>query len=497
MWQRFTERARKVIFYAQEEAQRLGESQVSTEHLLLGLIRETDSVAARILDRLGVSPQRIRAEIERYAPRGDARLGQEMQLTARAKRVIDLAYDEARQLNNNYIGTEHLLLGLIREGDGLAARVLHKLGVDLGRARNEVRQIQDQPAEVVPAPEARPSLIHELGQDMNRLAFERKLGTAYERDAEIYTVLQILAKLNRRNPLLVGERGVGKTTIVHGVVNVLVYGEPPEPLKGVQVVALPPDVLMWQMASVSIAARFVNELHRIADRLILFIDDLESLFDLGSRTSPVEPLHALKQVLNIGGVRCIGVYNTGSPHDSERLAQLQSLFEKVPIGEPTPEAVIRMLHRRRHLLHQQSGLQITDEAIEKAVQLSMRYLPDRRLPDKAIDLLESAVARVSLRSTLLPPEYYQRLAEEGQPTRLRKEEQLHYLRQLLEQLQQAQPESQQMAQLLEEQKQRVRQLIQHLEAEQEPPTTLTPQHVAEQLHEWTGIPIEQLMADAP
>jgi ATP-dependent Clp protease ATP-binding subunit ClpC len=159
MWQRFTERARKVIFYAQEEAQRMGESQVGPEHLLLGLIRENDSVAARILDRLGVSMQRIRSEIERYAPRGDARPGQEMQLTARAKRVIDLAYDEARQLNNNYIGTEHLLLGLIREGEGLAARVLHKLGVDLERARREVMQLQDHEGHSSPAPSL-PTVAH-------------------------------------------------------------------------------------------------------------------------------------------------------------------------------------------------------------------------------------------------------------------------------------------------------------------------------------------------
>src|SRR6476661_5047845 len=202
MWQRFTERARRVVFFAQEEAARLGENYVGTEHLLLGLVRESDSVAARILDRLGVPLGRIRSDIERQVTRGDGRLGQDMQLTPRAKRVIDLAYDEARQLNNNYIGTEHLLLGLIREGEGLAGRVLAKLGVDLERTRSE------------------------------------KLDPVVGRFTEIERVIQILSRRTKNNPCLLGEPGVGKTAIAEGLAQRIVTGDIPETLKDRRIVSL-------------------------------------------------------------------------------------------------------------------------------------------------------------------------------------------------------------------------------------------------------------------
>jgi ATP-dependent Clp protease ATP-binding subunit ClpC len=224
VWQRFTERARRVVFFAQEEAGRLGENYVSTEHLLLGLVRENDSVAARILDRIGVSLGRIRSEIERQVARGDGRLGQDMQLTPRAKRVIDLAYDEARQLNNNYIGTEHLLLGLIREGEGLAGRVLSKLGVDLDRTRREVMALQDaepgaqgqgqgnrQPQR------SRTPTLDEFGRDLTEYARNEKLDPVVGRATEIERVIQILSRRTKNNPVLVGEPGVGKTAIAEGL----------------------------------------------------------------------------------------------------------------------------------------------------------------------------------------------------------------------------------------------------------------------------------------
>ncbi|HEX5322769.1 MAG TPA: Clp protease N-terminal domain-containing protein, partial [Capsulimonadaceae bacterium] len=220
MWQRFTERARKVVFYAQEEAGRLGENYVSTEHLLLGLVRENDSVAARILDRLGVSLGRIRSEIERQVTRGDGRLGQDMQLTPRAKRVIDLAYDEARQLNNNYIGTEHLLLGLIREGEGLAGRVLSKLGVDLDRTRREVQSLQeggDNPHQTGGKPHRRTPTLDEFGRDLTQLAREEKLDPVIGRSNEIERVIQIISRRTKNNPCLLGEPGVGKTAIAEGL----------------------------------------------------------------------------------------------------------------------------------------------------------------------------------------------------------------------------------------------------------------------------------------
>lgn len=240
MWQRFTERARRVVFFAQEEAGRLGENYVSTEHLLLGLVRENDSVAARILDRMGVSLGRIRSEIERQVTRGDGRLGQDMQLTPRAKRVIDLAYDEARNLNNNYIGTEHLLLGLIREGEGMAARVLQKLGVDIERTRREVMNLQDGETTAVTSPRtrSRTPTLDEFGRDYTELARQEKLDPCIGRDTEIERVIQILSRRTKNNPCLIGEPGVGKTAIAEGLAQRIISGDTPETLKDKRIVAL-------------------------------------------------------------------------------------------------------------------------------------------------------------------------------------------------------------------------------------------------------------------
>jgi len=247
MWQRFTERARKVVFYAQEEAQKFGEGYVSTEHLLLGLVRESDSVAARVLEKLGVSLNRIRAEVEKQLPRGDARPAQDMTLTPRAKRVIDLAYDEARNLNNNYIGTEHLLLGLIREGDGLAGRVLAKLGVELEKARKEVMSLQDNETQTKsggrssssPAtPGTKTQTLDEFGRDLTELAREGRLDPVVGRQSEIERVMQILCRRTKNNPCLIGEPGVGKTAIAEGLALRIVSGDIPDLLRNKRIVAL-------------------------------------------------------------------------------------------------------------------------------------------------------------------------------------------------------------------------------------------------------------------
>src|SRR6201989_416463 len=239
MWQRFTERARKVVFYAQEEAGRLDENYVSTEHLLLGLVRENDSVAARILDRLGISLGRIRSEIERQGARGDGRLGQDMQLTPRAKRVIDLAYDEARQLNHNYIGTEHLLLGLIREGEGVAARVLTNLGVDPAKVRVQTTSLLGGEAQP-PAPKGKSKTptLDAYGRDLTVLARENKLDPVIGRASEIERVIQILSRRTKNNRALIGAPGVGKTAIAEGLAQRVIKAEVPEPLRDKRVITL-------------------------------------------------------------------------------------------------------------------------------------------------------------------------------------------------------------------------------------------------------------------
>src|SRR4051794_37050099 len=239
MWQRFTERARRVVFFAQEEAARLWQNYVGTEHLLLGLVRESDSVAARILDRLGVELGRVRAEIERQVTRGEQNIGQDMQLTPRAKRVIDLAYEEARQLNNNYIGTEHILLGLIHEGDGLAARVLVKLGAELERTRKEVYAMQEgESQQATSRQRSRTPTLDEFGRDLTELARNEKLDPVVGRHQEIERVIQILCRRMKNNPCLVGEAGVGKTAIAEGLAQRIIQEDIPEPLKDKRIVAL-------------------------------------------------------------------------------------------------------------------------------------------------------------------------------------------------------------------------------------------------------------------
>jgi len=286
MWQRFTERARKVVFYAQEEAQKFGEGYVSTEHLLLGLVRESDSVAARVLEKLGVSLNRIRSEVEKQLPRGDARPNQDMTLTPRAKRVIDLAYDEARNLNNNYIGTEHLLLGLIREGDGLAGRVLSKLGVELEKARREVMTLQDNDTQAksgfgtraASTTNAKTQTLDEFGRDLTELAREGKLDPVVGRHTEIERVMQILCRRTKNNPCLIGDPGVGKTAIAEGLALRIVSGDIPEILKNKRIVSLD---LAGLVAGTKYRGEFEERMKKVMEevrksegQVILFIDEL-------------------------------------------------------------------------------------------------------------------------------------------------------------------------------------------------------------------------------
>src|ERR1700733_8484888 len=313
MWQRFTERARRVVFFAQEEAGRLGENYVSTEHLLLGLVRENDSVAARILDRIGVSLGRIRSEIERQVTRGDGRLGQDMQLTPRAKRVIDLAYDEARQLSNNYIGTEHLLLGLIREGEGLAGRVLAKLGVELERTRREVMALQDNDSGAgTPQKQgqrSRTPTLDEFGRDLTDLARTEKLDPVVGRNTEIERVIQILSRRTKNNPVLLGEPGVGKTAVVEGLAARINKGEVPELLKNKQIYTLDLAALV---AGSKYRGEFEERLKKVMKEItqrgdiILFIDELHNLVGAGAAEGAIDAASILKPALARGELQTIG-----------------------------------------------------------------------------------------------------------------------------------------------------------------------------------------------
>src|SRR5277367_1975283 len=416
MWQRFTERARKVVFYAQEEAQKFGEGYVSTEHLLLGLVRESDSVAARVLEKLGVSLNRIRAEVEKQLPRGDARPSQDMTLTPRAKRVIDLAYDEARNLNNNYIGTEHLLLGLIREGDGLAGRVLAKLGVELEKARKEVMALQDNETQTksggrsssaAPGGTTKTQTLDEFGRDLTELAREGRLDPVVGRQSEIERVMQILCRRTKNNPCLIGEPGVGKTAIAEGLALRIVSGDIPDLLRNKRIVALD---LAGLVAGTKYRGEFeermkkvMEEVRKAEGNVILFIDELHTLVGAGAAEGAIDASNIMKPALARGELQCIGATTQDEFRKYiERDAALERRFQAVKVKEPSEEEAIEIMKGLRERYEAHHHVEITDDAIAAAVQLSQRYITDRTLPDKAIDLIDEAASRVRLQQSLPP-----------------------------------------------------------------------------------------------
>jgi ATP-dependent Clp protease ATP-binding subunit ClpC len=420
MWQRFTERARKVVFFAQEEAQKFGEGYVSTEHLLLGLVRESDSVAARVLEKLSVSLSRIRQEVEKQLPRGDARPSQDMTLTPRAKRVIDLAYDEARNLNNNYIGTEHLLLGLIREGDGLAGRVLAKLGVELDRARREVMALQDNEAHgrssssggsrsssTTSSSAAKTQTLDEFGRDLTELAREGKLDPVVGRQQEIERVMQILSRRTKNNPCLIGEPGVGKTAIAEGLALRIVQGDIPELLKDKRIIALD---LAGLVAGTKYRGEFeermkkvMEEVRRADGQVILFIDELHTLVGAGAAEGAIDASNIMKPALARGELQCVGATTQEEFRKYiERDAALERRFQAVKVREPNEEEAVDILKGLRERYEAHHHVEITDDAITASVQLSQRYITDRSLPDKAIDLIDEAASRVRLQISLPP-----------------------------------------------------------------------------------------------
>jgi ATP-dependent Clp protease ATP-binding subunit ClpC len=416
MWQRFTERARKVVFYAQEEAGRLGENYVSTEHLLLGLVRENDSVAARILDRIGVSLGRIRSEIERQVARGDGRLGQDMQLTPRAKRVIDLAYDEARQLNNNYIGTEHLLLGLIREGEGLAGRVLSKLGVDLDRTRREVMHLQEGGGEggvatagSRQATKTRTPTLDEFGRDLTDMARNEKLDPVIGRANEIERCIQIISRRMKNNPCLLGEPGVGKTAIAEGLAQRIVMGDIPDFLKDKRVVQLDLASLVagtkYRGEFEERMKRVMEEMRKAQGEIILFIDELHTLVGAGAAEGAIDASNIMKPALARGELQCIGATTLDEYRKYvERDAALQRRFQAIQVKEPSVDDAIEILKGLRPRYEQHHKVEITNEALDAAARLSDRYISDRFLPDKAIDVVDEAASRVRLRGAMPPQE---------------------------------------------------------------------------------------------
>ncbi|KAL5214723.1 hypothetical protein ABZP36_003875 [Zizania latifolia] len=414
MFERFTEKAIKVIMLAQEEARRLGHNFVGTEQILLGLIGEGTGIAAKVLKSMGINLKDARVEVEKIIGRGSGFVAVEIPFTPRAKRVLELSLEEARQLGHNYIGSEHLLLGLLREGEGVAARVLESLGADPNNIRTQVIRMVGESAEAVGAGVGGGSsgqkmpTLEEYGTNLTKLAEEGKLDPVVGRQDQIERVTQILGRRTKNNPCLIGEPGVGKTAIAEGLAQRISNGDVPETIEGKKVITLDMGLLV---AGTKYRGEFEERLKKLMeeikqnDDIILFIDEVHTLIGAGAAEGAIDAANILKPALARGELQCIGATTLDEYRKHiEKDPALERRFQPVKVPEPTVDETIQILRglRERYELHHK--LRYTDDSLIAAAQLSYQYISDRFLPDKAIDLIDEAGSRVRLRHAQLPDE---------------------------------------------------------------------------------------------
>ena len=491
---KFTERARKVLQLAQEEAQRFNHNYIGTEHLLLGLVREGEGVAAKVLGNLGVELNKVRSAVEFIIGRGDRTVAGDIGLTPRAKKVIELSVDEARRLNHHYIGTEHLLLGLVREGEGIAAGVLESLGVSLDKVRSQVIYVLNQSAaysqEGQGAPHGKSSktpVIDQLGMDLTAAARAGKLDPVIGRFKEIERVVQILSRRTKNNPALIGEPGVGKTAIVEGLAQRIASGDVPETLMGKRLLTLDIGSLV---AGTKYRGEFEERLKKIIEEVknsgncVLFIDELHTLVGAGAAEGAVDAANILKPSLARGELQTIGATTLDEFRKYiERDAALERRFQPVLVEEPSIEDTIEILRGIKERYEQHHRLEISDEALKAAAELGSRYVPDRFMPDKAIDLVDEAASRVRMQRASAPPS----------------------LKEVMRSLESVQNEKEsaiaaQQYELAAEYRDREAQLrakLEHLEqgwqAEQgKDKPVVTAEDIAHVVGMWTGIPVTQI-----
>ena len=412
MFGRFTERAQKVLALAQEEALRLSHNNIGTEHILLGLVREGEGIAAKALTALGLGPEKIQKEVENLIGHGQENTQSIPHYTPRAKKVIELSMDEARKLGHSYVGTEHILLGLIREGEGVAARVLNNLGVSLNKARQQVLQLlgssetssshQGGSTSNVNTP-----TLDSLARDLTAVAREGSLDPVIGRSKEIQRVIEVLSRRTKNNPVLIGEPGVGKTAIAEGLAQQIVNNEVPEILRDKRVMTLDMGTVV---AGTKYRGEFEDRLKKVMDEIrqagniILFIDELHTLIGAGGAEGAIDASNILKPSLARGELQCIGATTLDEYRKYiEKDAALERRFQPIRVDEPTIEESIQILTGLRDRYEAHHRVSITDEAIDQAVKLSDRYISDRFLPDKAIDLIDEAGSKVRLRSFTTPP----------------------------------------------------------------------------------------------
>ncbi len=408
--ERFTQRARRVLSLAQEEADRLHHHQIGTEHLLLGLMREDGGVAGRVLRDLGLDLRRVEELVSRLSMAGERTTSSQLDLSPGTKKVLELAVDEARRMGHHYIGTEHLLLGLVRQQEGIALDVLRRLGVSPEEVRRQTSKVlQESPVQSAQRTSDRPHskgsrkestpLVDQLATDLTSLAENGKLDPVVGREMEIERVIQVLSRRRKNNPALIGEPGVGKTAIVEGLAQRIVEGDTPKPLLRKRVLQLDVGSLV---AGTMYRGQFEERLKRVIEELktsdtILFIDEVHMLVGAGSAGSSVDAANILKPALARGELQCIGATTLDEYRKHiESDAALERRFQQIQVAEPTIEETIEILQGIKFPYQDHHNVEITDDAIETAASLSARYIPDRFLPDKAIDLIDEAAARLRM-----------------------------------------------------------------------------------------------------
>ncbi len=412
MFGRFTERAQQVLVLAQEEAKRLNHNFIGTEHILLGLVREGSGIAARALQNLDIELVLVRSEVEKIIGKGDKAQVQGISYTPRAKKVIELAIEEGQNLGHNYVGTEHLLLGLLREGEGIAAQVLTNLGVDLKKARKEVIQLLGGEAQLGSAQTGKSApqtpTVDAFGRDLTKLAGEGKLDPVIGRDQEIERVVQILSRRTKNNPCLIGEPGVGKTAIVEGLAQRITEGNVPDILSDKRVVTLE---LAAVVAGTKYRGEFEERLRKLmmelqqAGNVIIFIDEMHTIIGAGAAEGAIDASNILKPALAKGELQAIGATTLDEYRKYiERDPALERRFQPIVVGEPSLDESREILRGLRDRYEAHHRVKITDEALDAAVKLGDRYIQDRYLPDKAIDLIDEAASRVRLRNYTAPPD---------------------------------------------------------------------------------------------
>ena len=491
---KFTERARRVLTLAQEEAQRFNHNYIGTEHLLLGLVREGDGVAAKVLNNLGVELTKVRSAVEFIIGRGEKSITGEIGLTPRAKKVIELAVEEARRLNHSYIGTEHLLLGLVREGEGIAFGVLESLGVSLDRVRTETTRILSQSMPQSTPTGGRTSTrtptVDQLGIDLTAASRAGKLDPVIGRSREIERVIQILSRRTKNNPILIGEPGVGKTAIVEGLAHRMVAGDVPETLQGKRLLTLDIGSLV---AGTKYRGEFEERLKKVIDEIktsgncVLFIDEMHMLVGAGAAEGAVDAANILKPSLARGELQCVGATTLDDYRKHiERDAALERRLQPILVEEPTVEETKEILRGIKERYEEHHKLTITDGAIVAAAELAARYVADRFLPDKAIDLVDEASSHVRIRKQATPPSVQEALR--GLES-LRKEKDQAISSQQYEFAAELRDRELKL-------QERIEKMEQGLDAERgSAKPEVTEEDIAEVVAMWTGIPVARIASE--